>query len=229
MTNVKIEKFGQEQEPIAVIDDLSDVFDALRRQAQSLSYQRLGPHYPGIRAPADVEYLKAALPILRPILEDVFGAHAGLSLVESAYSIVTTRPNDLTPIQCMPHFDGVEPERLAVLHYLSDETTGGTAFYRHRATGYETVTADKYETYRKTLEAEVAQDGLPRKDYMRGDTKRFECIGRISARPNRCLIYRGTTLHSGWIPKDLPFDPNPASGRLTINTFLRAKPVQDLT
>lgn len=54
-------------------------------------------------------------------------------------------PQSLAPIQRLPHVDGLEPDRLAILVYLSGAETGGTAFYRQRATGYETVDAARFD------------------------------------------------------------------------------------
>ena len=46
---------------------------------------------------------------------------------------MTVQAVDLKPIQRFPHFDGVEASRLAVLLYLDQGETTGTAFYRQRA------------------------------------------------------------------------------------------------
>ena len=45
-------------------------------------------------------------------------------------------------------------------------------------------------------------------------------IGEIEARPDRMVIYRGRTLHSGIIHSDLPLVADPKRGRLTVNTFV---------
>jgi hypothetical protein len=133
---------------------------------------------------------------------------------------VTTRPADLTPIQRLPHFDGLEGERIALLHYLNGQDKGGTAFYRHRGTGFETITAERHAAYDAALHREVAQHGLPAPAYISGDTALYERIARFEARPNRALIYRGHLLHCAELPDDLDFTPDPRSARLTVNTFL---------
>lgn len=141
-------------------------------------------------------------------------------MISAAFSIVTTRPAELTPIQRLPHFDGLEPERIALLHYLGGPEQGGTAFYRHRRTGFETITTARHAEYDAMLHRDVAQHGLPPPAYITGDTPFYWCIARFAARPNRALIYRGHLLHCADLPAALDFTPDPRAARLTVNTFL---------
>jgi hypothetical protein len=216
----RVERFGHEQEPVVVIDNFTSNFQALRQDAASRSYQKLGPFYPGIRAQANPAFINERMPVLKEILTDVFGFHNGAQLTECAYSLVTTARNDLTPIQRLPHYDGTDEGRLAFLHYLSPEKFGGTAFFRHKGTGFETITDGRFQAYKSALEKETAEIGLPPQNYINQSSRQFEMIGCIKAKPNRCILYRGITLHSGQIPDDLPLDTNPETGRLTINIFL---------
>jgi Family of unknown function (DUF6445) len=110
-----------------------------------------------------------------------------------------------------------------VLHYLCQPGDGGTAFYRHRTTGFETISASRLPDYSEFLEAEIARCGAPQADYPRGDTPLFEQTYRVTAAFNRLVIYRGWTLHSGQIPDGHPLPADPRTGRLTINTFLQAR------
>jgi hypothetical protein len=55
---------------------------------------------------------------------------------------------------------------------------------------------------------------------MYGDTARFEMIADIPAKPDRMIIYRGRTLHSGSIGPSFDPSADPVKGRVTINTFL---------
>lgn len=216
---ISVEPIGREGQPVVVIDAFVPDPARLRAAAEALAYQPLGKHYPGLRAevaPADVEAYMA--PIVG-LIGEVFGARS-LDLVSAGYSIVTTRPADLAPIQRLPHFDGLEPERIALLHYLGGAGQGGTAFYRHRATGFETISADRHAAYDAALRQDVARFGMPGPAYVRGDTPIFERIARFEARPNRALIYRGHLLHCADLPPDLDFTPDPKTARLTVNTFL---------
>lgn len=220
MASVRIERIGREAQPVVVIDDFVADPDQLRAAAEALQYQVLGRHYPGLRAEVTASDVAAYLAPVQPLIADTFGFRGGAAVVSAGYSIVTTPPVELTPIQRLPHFDGFEPERVALLHYLNGAEQGGTAFYRHRSTGYETITADRHATYDAALHRDVARHGLPDAAYISGDTPIYEQIARFEARPNRALIYRGNLLHCADLPADLDFTPDPRRARLTVNTFL---------
>ena len=74
-------------------------------------------------------------------------------VLETYFSIVTTPPEALAPIQRLPHVDGLEPDRIAILVYLSGAEQGGTAFYRQRSTGFETVNAARFPAFEAALKA----------------------------------------------------------------------------
>ncbi len=218
--SVTILRHGHEQQAVAVIDNFVPRAERLVDDAAHREFTTIGPYYPGVRAPADPNYLTPARLLLEDILREVFSHKQGARLVECNYSLVTTAPERLQPIQRLPHFDTTEPGRIALLHYLCGPDMGGTAFYRHRATGYETVTAERFDTYRSTLHKEADHMGLPPARYFAGDTAQFEQIAIHEARFNRAIIYRGINLHSGFIPETLTYSANPKAGRLTVNTFL---------
>lgn len=221
--------FGEEREPVVVIDDFSSDPQRLRDLARRAQYQPGGNHYPGHRAPAPASYLGERMEMLRTVLTDVFGAARGADLGSCSFSLVTTLPEHLTPIQRLPHFDGADPSILAVLHYLCGPEEGGTSFYRHRATGFETISARRLSPYDAALKAEVKQAGLPPASYFSGSTEQFEQIGRVDAAFNRLVIYRGWRLHSGEIPRANEIGKPGAEPRLTINTFLQARQTAHLT
>lgn len=212
-----IERVGQSQQPVIIIDDFHPHADHLRSMATRSKFQKLGPYYPGLQAPADPQHLRPVEPLLLEILREVFGAPSTVSMVQCSFSRVTVPDAELAPIQRLPHVDTTDPGRIALLHYLCGEETGGTAFYRHRASGLEILTANTFEVYRSVLE----QEGAPKPGYMRGSDDRFEMIGQVDAKPNRAVLYRSQLLHSGMIPKDLNFAPDAPDGRLTLNTFFQ--------
>ncbi|MFN4023222.1 MAG: DUF6445 family protein [Hyphomonas sp.] len=221
--SVTIQRIGQEGEPIAILDGFHDAPEELLARADGLSFGQLGPHYPGVRAPADAAYLARRMDLLQTLLSDIFGISAGANLVECNYSLLTTPPAELRPIQRLPHFDSTDPGRIAILHYLCGPECGGTAFYRHHSTGFETISDDRMEDYSRLLEEDIARRGMPAADYVRGDTEIYAQTFRVDAAFNRLIIYRGWTLHSGLIPEALPFLADPRAGRLTVNTFLQAR------
>lgn len=221
--SVAVERQGKESQPVVVIDGFAADPGIFIDDAAMLSFAPVGIHYPGVRAAVARPLLKPLLAKLEPIIADVFG-HDECEVDDAFYSLVTTRPEALTPIQRIPHFDGVEPQRLALLHYLSPDMPGGTAFYRHRATGFETVTAPRLPEYRTALDADLAREGLPEPAYIGGDTAIYECVARYEGRLNRAILYRGNTLHCAWLPDTGRLIDDTQTGRLTVNTFLRGMP-----
>lgn len=215
-----IHRMGNEKEPLVVIDDFFSDPDLLVRDASKQAFNIPSPYYPGIRAHAPADYMFEKDDMLREILTDIFGYTRAAKLDGCSYSLVTTKPEELQPIQSLPHYDSCNGDRIALLHYLCGQEKGGTSHYRHIATGFETVRQDRFETYKNTLEAEVKNDGLPPKSYFDGHHPRFEKIACTNARYNRMVLYRGVTLHSGDIPSDFSFARDVTQDRLTINTFL---------
>lgn len=219
--SVDIVRHGRENEPVVVIDRFARDPEAFIDDAAFLGFRPIGEHYPGVRAEVPATLLDPLLAALAPIVAEVFAIDA-TQVVDSFYSIVTTPPCSLTPIQRLPHFDGVEQDRLALLHFLARDERSGTAFYRHRGTGFETVDAGRLAIYRSALDAEISRDGLPESGYIAGDTFLFEQVARHAGRFNRAILYRSNTLHCADIPADMNMSRDPATGRLTVNTFLKA-------
>ncbi len=210
---------GNEAEPVVVIDNFAPLPQRFIDDASFLKLEPMGEHYPGLRAAVPPSLLLPLLADLAPLIEDVFGL-AQCRIADALYSLVTTTPDDLKPIQRLPHFDGVEPERLALLHYLSRDARGGTAFYRHRSTGFETVTAARLGDYRRALDADLQREGVPPPGYIGSDTAIYTQVARHAGHFNRAILYRGNTLHCADLPADLPLTADPATGRFTVNTFL---------
>lgn len=216
----RVERIGTEAQSVIVIEDFVPDPEDLRAKALALSYQPMGRHYPGLRAEVAAADIAAFCAPVIDLIADTFDLAGPPALVSAAYSIVTHAPETLTPIQRIPHIDGLERGRIALLHYLCDAGQGGTSFWRHRSTGFETIDAARHPAYDAALHRDVAQHGLPSPDYIREDTPIYECIARYAAAPNRALIYRSHSLHCADLPRDLDYSPDPARARLTVNTFL---------
>jgi hypothetical protein len=217
---IRVDRHGEEAQPVIVIDDLLAEPEQWREAATGARFGRIGPHYPGLRAAFPAQSAAALREALAPAIGESFGLEAVPPVLETYFSIVTTAPQALAPIQRLPHFDGLEPERIAILVYLSGAEQGGTAFYRQRATGFETVDAARFPTFEAALRAGVAEHGLPPAAYIAGDTPLFEQIACYEARFNRALVYRGHTLHCAAIAAGTPLPADPLRGRLSINSFL---------
>ena len=217
---IRVARQGNEAQPVIVVDDLLAAPDRWRELAARAQYRPIGPHYPGLRAIVPADAAAALREELAGAIGEAFGLAPVPPVLETYFSIVTTSPQALAPIQRLPHFDGLEPERIAILVYLAGEAQGGTAFYRQRATGFETVDAARFAAFEAALRAGVAEHGLPPAGYIAGDTPLFERIAGYEARPNRALIYRGHSLPCAAIAPGIPRPADPALGRLSINSFL---------
>jgi len=216
---------GAERSPLLVVDDFVPNADALVDYAAAQTFSVQGRYYPGIRCVAPESYQQFLLTTLGNAMLECLGVARG-SVRSSMchYSLVTTPPERLELLQRIPHVDSVATNGLASIHYLCRKDLGGTAFYRHRATGFESLDAARHERYLRTLEAECSGPHAPGAGYINGDTPSFEQIGKQDCVFNRLLLYRRNVLHSGCIAADFIPDANPRTGRLSINSFIDVLP-----
>ena len=212
-------RIGREEQPVAIIEGFAPDPDTLRTAAAGAAFDAAGQHYPGIRAPLPAGYMQTQLPVIARAMARNFGRFRRLRVIDASFSIVTTPAVALGLRQQVPHVDAYGAERIAFVHYLSHDALGGTAFYRHRATGYETIDDSRAPAFFAEVERELAGDPPPA-GYIAGDTAQFDCIERVDAQFNRAVVYRSFALHSGMIAADAVLSPNPARGRLTVTGFL---------
>jgi hypothetical protein len=217
---VRIVRQGHERQPVIVIDGFAADPDGIVEAARGLDWRPIGPNFPGVRHPTPPQMVAQARERLLGLVQQVFALEEPLNRIESYYSLVTTPPGKLQPIQRLPHFDGLGPRRIALVHHLSRAERGATSFFRHRSTGFETIDAERRPAYNRAVNLELMRAGLPPPAYLDGDTAIYERIGRYEARYNRLLIYRGNTLHGAEAPDALPLTDDPATGRFSINTFI---------
>ncbi|WP_082516112.1 DUF6445 family protein [Sphingomonas sp. Leaf412] len=211
---------GRDREPVVTIDGLSRDPAALVDEAAVAAFAPAhGPAggYPGLRAPAPLDYVGDVVRALTPAIVAAFALPTGARPrhAECSFSLVTLPPHDLVPAQRAPHVDTTDAHQFALLHYLCDARFGGTAFFRHRATGFEAITPDRLAAYDAARAAEPAGQG-----YATCDHAAFETIGAVDAAFDRLVVYRSRLLHSGVIPDPGALDADPRTGRLTANIFL---------
>lgn len=215
---------GLEREPVIIFDGIMQrpqAFVELVAEQASFSEQGAGHRlYPGLGASAPLDYVNAVTAAIDKPLRRVFGLD-GLRQIgaTSRLSLVTKRAEDLEPLQCVPHIDTTHPLQFALLHYLCDEGFGGTGFFRHRATGFETITADRAGEFAATREREMAASPPP-PGYITGDTAHYETTGHVEVKFDRMVVYRSCLLHSGLIHDPDMLMADPRHGRLTANIFL---------
>lgn len=215
-------RIGAEHETVVVVDNFLDDAQLLVDYAAAhCEFDGVSDaFYPGRRAPIPPIYCFALRAFLGGIIAEAFGLKIGeVSGELGHFSVVTTPPERLQPVQRMPHFDNTNPKQLAVLHYLCPPQHGGTSFYRHRRTRYEFVDEARRQAYSNAIAEDLKLFGPPHARYICGDDARFERTRSFDAAFNRVLVYRSINLHSADIGPGFIFDANPKSGRLTANTF----------
>jgi hypothetical protein len=211
-----IRTIGAEGEPLVRLDAFAPDADALRAAARAAAWGPAGEHYPGLRAPLPAGWLRTRMPSLAAAIGRAFGRVRRVHVVDASFSMVTTPPAALSLKQRLPHVDAFGRERIALVHYLSDDLAG-TAFFRHRATGFETVDAARAPAYFAAVDAELG--GAAPQGYVAGDTPLFQRTELAAAAFNRAYLYRSYLLHSGAIAPDAVLSDDPAQGRLTITGF----------
>lgn len=222
--SVSLERIGREREPVLIVEEVLQAPESLVDYAATevAFAPAWGPKggYPGLRAPAPLNYVEKLVRSLSPVMEKAFGlAGVALSRAECNLSLVTLPPEALAPPQRIPHFDTTDPLQFALLHYLCPPRFGGTAFYRHRATGHESLTAGRAPAFDAVRRRELAElEGEAA--YITGHSPHYEQIAAVGARYNRLIVYRSRLLHSGQIGAPEALSEDPRQGRLTANIFL---------
>lgn len=218
---VQTRTIGRERAPLLIIDNFVADADSLVDLAAGKLFGDVASYYPGVRAKAPLSYQQFVLGQMRGVFSETFGL-PGKSLRFTAcyFSLVTTAPQKLSHLQCIPHIDSVLGTELAFVHYLFRRNHGGTAFYRHRSTGFEAVSQERKIEYFEKVEAERVGPDKPAVGYISGTTALYEQIHSEAGLFNRMLVYRRNSLHSGSIASPAAIDSNPRTGRLSINGFM---------
>lgn len=218
--SVRLRKIGVEQQPLLIVDDVLADPQAMIDAARAADFYR-PPHtnYPGLNANLPEAYYRTVVTALRGPIEAAFGVKASAVLKFFGFFALATAPVDkASAVQRLPHLDGPDPSRLAMIHYFCQGDFGGTGFFRHEATGFESVDDSRTAAYAAALEAELAQD---RPAFAGPDTPGYALIYQAEALFNRLIVYRGHVLHAGLLGQGGgPADP--ATGRLTANGFIEA-------
>ena len=198
--------------------------------AAAFEPQQIG--YPGVLYDVPGPAADDIQRFIRSYMSRRFSFFKGDVRTSTYLSMATRRPEELGPLQRLPHSDPrTNPGRnnyAALVYLFDDPELGGTGFYRwtnreliERATAMEIESANSsadllarnLEMYRQP----------PR--YMTGSNEVAELLLEIPARFNRLLFYSGDVPHSAHIPHPERLSPDFAKGRLTLNCFasVRAK------
>jgi hypothetical protein len=212
---------GHEQAPLLVIDNLLSNADELVDIASRKPFGDVTSYYPGVRAKAPLSYQQFVLQELRDVFIEFFALPGpSLRMTSCHFSLVTSPPGNLAHLQCIPHVDSLLGTELAFIHYLFKDDLGGTAFYRHRHTGFEVIDQERKAKYFAQVEVEKLGSDAPPVGYINGSTALYEQVAAQDGIFNRMLVYRRNSLHSGNLGPQFVADANPRSGRLSVNGFI---------
>ena len=225
--NVDVIYIGNEKQPVMIVDNLLRSPEEVIAYAQTgVAFQKnLKDFYPGIRKPFSTDYSNNVCRELEHQLHKIFefSEQSRLEALACVLSLATTKPEELRPIQSVPHIDSCDTTNIAVVHYLCQPHHGGTSFYRHRQTGYESINDSRLGDYAPKLKKEVMNEASTTFNYMNGDNNFFERTAQVDAKFNRAIFYRSNILHSGNVQAGSELSEDPRVGRLTANTLIVAK------
>ena len=220
---VQLHHIGEERQPLLIVDEVLADPDAMIDAAREAEfYTPPHTHYPGLNANLPEAYYRTVVTALRGPIEAAFGLRADAYLKYFGFFALATTPAvDAEPIQKIPHHDGPDSRRLAMVHYLCRGDHGGTGFFRHKATGFESVDQARFGTYVAVAQAQLAAAGAGAAVYAGRDAADYDLIGQADCVFNRLILYRNHVLHSALLgPRAGGADPG--QGRLTANGFIEA-------
>lgn len=208
---------------VFVIDDVLDDPQLLIDHAISLPFGSPpeGSKYPGLVAPVPSDYLNLIAGVLQRPMIEVFGLYPERRLpAYGFFGLATVPPDHMIPAQAAPHTDAHKQNSYATVHYLSRLSFGGTAFYRHKATGATLVTPIGSDKFNYTRRRELAGlEGQP----VAAIRDLYEEIDYIEPVFNRLILYRAGQLHSARMEDGVPLSAHPRAGRLTANLFFNTE------
>ncbi|KZN64760.1 hypothetical protein N473_13285 [Pseudoalteromonas luteoviolacea CPMOR-1] len=140
--------------------------------------------------------------------------------VSANYAVVTKSQAELGPYQTIPHFDNLNPNQIALVHYLCDSQFGGTGFYKHCETGFEEITVENHEHYRNILDSELEQQSPAKPEYIRSNHPLFHRTQYLEAQFGDIVAFPSNILHSACIAGEPPATEMLTEGRLTITSFI---------
>ncbi len=216
---VQLRHYGEDLNPLIVIDDLLLNPDDLIEYAAAGRFSTPEvTYYPGLNAALPAVYLNTILPVLRPSLARAFDLGQTPLTTRAFFALSTKRAEDMVPLQKIPHYDLPDPRCLAMVHYLARDQAGGTGFFRHTPSGFESIDLARRESYMQQVERELEALGDRLTDYTGPDTPNYDLLEIVEPKFNRLVIYRSNVLHCALFDGARLTD-DPRTGRLTANSF----------
>lgn len=212
---IALRHVGRERNPLWQVDHAHPDPLALRDAARAARFAASErDFYPGVRAAVSPDYadwLQQAI--------DAWWPAARARVLQNGFALAAEDPAALAPIQRIPHFDTADPAVFALVHYLCHPPHRGTRFYRHRASGFESIGPGRVEHWRDLLRSDTRAGRVPERRYIAADTAAFATIGEAELAFNRLIVYPANLLHAGDIGQSW-HNPTATDGRLTITALI---------
>lgn len=216
VANVNVLYWGKDNHPVLVIDDFHTDPEQLVSSVNSTAVfsHQSNDLYPGVRAPADNQYVKWIKQKLNALVLPILKHHGHIASSATLnaepfclYSMANLPATKLLPIQCIPHFDTVDevvkdsdfPTQWALVHYLFDAPLGGTGFFCHRSSGLEAINTTTLKRYQRTLKDDIYKLGRPKQAFLQTQHLLFSLETHVEATFNRAVLYPAHVLHSGLV------------------------------
>ena len=185
-----------------------------------------GNAYPGVEMPAPDPIADALAEFFRRHVQGLFGMRR-LASRRARFSLVTLPPEQLQPVQWIPHRDSawVDPAHViaaSVLYLFDDADFGGTAFFAPRQ-GEAAARLLVHDASTLDADAFMLRHAVT-PGYTSDGGAYFERVGGVEPRWNRMVFYDGRLFHCGDILHPERLSPDPATGRLTVNGFFSGRP-----
>jgi len=216
---VEVRKVGREGNAVVVADDVLLDPDAFAGWARRQTFGPPPPpsRYPGRVAPVPDLYPQMLFKALQMPMSGIFGVPPHhKAMIYGFFGLATVPPKAMLPLQIAPHTDSHRLHSYATVHYLGGDVYGGTAFYRHKATGLERVPATGSDRFVRMRRQELADNEGRPPAVIR---ELYEEIAFVEPRYNRLVLYPANLLHSAKMADDVALSDDPRMGRLTANLF----------
>ncbi|MFT5085286.1 MAG: hypothetical protein ACI9Y1_003344 [Lentisphaeria bacterium] len=194
---------GNECTPVIVVDEVARDVGAVYKDIVSHSKFSVekNTYYPGIRAKIFPDYGMELFGLAAECINQCYQIPSVLKPIHTSafYSIVARSANELQVRQRIPHYDNNSEYSFAAMHYVSEGKFGGTGFFRHKPSGYESISVARLKEYHlQTDNIEVELNKYPA-EYITGSTGIYTLTEKVNYLANRLIIFPAMILHSGLI------------------------------
>lgn len=214
-------EIGNHGHKVYVIDNFFANPEFLRKYALTLPYRNHhSEDYPGIRVSVDFNEINFYQDLNLKVKDIIFDGNELKGIAK--LSIITWRGEDLPYYMAQnPHHDKVNCIVATIYLNPARQCKGGTGFYRHRKTQYESI-LEVGEKFDKTSHYEEIYRNPENKfdnGYINESNETWELIHKVDMVFNRAVFYPAHLFHSPYFD-DNWFGKALNEKRLTLNLML---------